>query len=316
MSAGQAEAAESPSVNLRSYLEYAGYRVAVELVRRVPLERMQSVVGRLARFYFDREGKQARHALANLRIAYPDLSEDERREIGRQSYVNFAWNMIDVLRSRRWSDAEVLRRIDVSVADEVLPVLERGRGVLFLTGHMGNFELGGRAIGAALPEKYRPLIMGRPQRNPLLYREVSQGRTASGSELIPRRDVVPIVMRALRDGRPVVVLNDQYSRRKRGVFVPLFGVRCSTSAGLAMIALRTGAPVLPSYFVRTGTDSHRCVVLPEIERPDTRDRSEWVLEATARYNLAIEGMIRAHPTQWMWGHRRFRHSPDLEGELY
>jgi KDO2-lipid IV(A) lauroyltransferase len=303
-------------MSARDTLEYTAYRLGAALVPRLPLERTQDVARRIARSYFDLEGKQARYAIANLRIAYPELSEDERREIGRESYAALAWNVIDVLRSLRWSDEEVLRRVDMRIAPQLMEVLERGRGALVLTAHLGNFELGARAAGAVFRDEYRPLFLGRPQRNALLYREVSRGRTASGAELLPRRDVIPQVVRALREGRPVILLNDQYSRRKRGVFVPLFGARCSTSLGMATLALRTGAPVLPGYFVRTGRDSHRAFLLPEIEPPETEDREEWVRIATARYNIAIEHMIRAHPTQWMWAHRRFRHSPDLPGDPY
>jgi KDO2-lipid IV(A) lauroyltransferase len=303
-------------MTLWDFLEYAGYRAGSGLLRSLSLERGQNLAGRLARFYFDRGGKQARYALANLRIAYPQLAEEERRQIARESYVSFAWNVVTLIHSHRWSDDEFRQRTDMMALETLLSVLERGRGMLFMTAHLGNFELGARAMGLAMPEKYRPLIMGRPMSNDLLYREVSRGRTASGAELIARRNVAPVVLRALRDGRPVLLLNDQYSRRARGVFVPLFGVRCSTSAGLATLALRTGAPVVPGYFLRTGRDTHRVVLLPEVKRPECEERSEWIVEMTARCNQMIERMIRAHPEQYMWGHRRFRYSPDLDHEIY
>ena len=114
----------------------------------------------------------------------------------------------------------------------------------------------------------------------------------------------------------MIVLNDQYSSRARGVFVPLFGVRCSTSIGVATLALRTGAPVVPAYVVRDGPDHHTITFLPPLEMEVSGDREGDIEAATARYNRALEEIIRRHPEQWMWAHRRFRHSPDLKGDPY
>jgi KDO2-lipid IV(A) lauroyltransferase len=100
------------------------------------------------------------------------------------------------------------------------------------------------------------------------------------------------------------------------VFVPLFGVRCSTSAGVATLALRTGAAVLPCYVLRAGPDRHRGIFAPELEVPVSGDLQQDIKVATAHYNAALEKIIRANPEQWMWGHRRFRHSPDLKSDPY
>jgi KDO2-lipid IV(A) lauroyltransferase len=125
------------------------------------------------------------------------------------------------------------------------------------------------------------------------------------------------MLRALRQGHLVGILNDHYTRRSRGgIFVPLFGVRCLTSAGLAMVALRTGAPVIPGYTVPVGEDRFLVTWEPPLEIPRTGDRKRDVEEATARFNGALESIIRRHPEQWLWGNRRFRHSPDLDYDPY
>jgi KDO2-lipid IV(A) lauroyltransferase len=152
--------------------------------------------------------------------------------------------------------------------------------------------------------------------NALLYREVLRQRTRTGAIVIDRRRGARSILRALRDGRLVAILNDQYMRRSRAVFVPLFGRRCSTSAGAATLALRTSSPVLPLHMVRTGPESHVVRFGPPVEFRPSGDRAKDITELTARTNEVLEGFIRAHPEQWMWGHRRFRHSPDLEGGLY
>jgi KDO2-lipid IV(A) lauroyltransferase len=139
---------------------------------------------------------------------------------------------------------------------------------------------------------------------------VVSGRSATGAELIDVRGGAPEMLRALRANRLVAVMIDQYARRARAVLAPLFGVRVPTSAGIATLALRSGAPVLPFHTVRVGPALHRAVFMPPLEMPDTGDRRADIETGTARCNAAIEALIRQYPEQWWWAHRRFRNSPD------
>jgi KDO2-lipid IV(A) lauroyltransferase len=310
-SGGRARSAAEPS--LRDRAEYLGYRLGGALVRRLPAGALRAVAERAASRLFARNGKRVRWTLANLRIAFPELSEPERREIGRQSYVNFGWNLIDYLRAETWTDDDYRERIVLRGLEHARAALAHGRGAILLTLHMGNFELAAHILPLHGIEF---ATVGRRMRNPLLWGRVVEGRTQRAGELIERRGAARGMLRALRQGHLVGVLNDQYSRRRRGVMVPLFGKRCSTTAGVATIALRTGAPVIPGYVTRAGSDRHVAVFEPPLEIPLTGDRSSDIEVATAHYNLALEAIIRRHPEQWMWGHRRFRHSPDLDYDPY
>jgi Kdo2-lipid IVA lauroyltransferase/acyltransferase len=300
---------------VRDHVELALYHTADALIARVPLETTQRIVAAGARKVFDAQGKNARWALANLRIAYPAWTDAERRALGRESYVNFGLNAIDYLRSAHWSDEEVLAHCPLEGLEHVEEALKKGKGALLLTLHIGAWEVGVQAIALGLAA-HRPSVVGRPMRNKRLYDRITGTRTRGGAELIDRRRAAQQILRALRGGRPVGLLLDQYSRRSRGVFVPFFGVRCSTSAGMATLAVRTGAPVVPCYVLRAGPDRHRGIFLPELEIEYTGDRKRDIEIATACYNVALEKIVRANPEQWMWGHRRFRHSPDLDGDLY
>jgi len=303
-------------MSVRDSIELGLYHLADRLIARVSLERARSTVAAAARRLFDTQYKNARWALANLRIAYPAWTEEQRRELGRESYVHFGWNLLDYIRSAHWSDEEVLEHCPLEGVEHVEKALERGRGALLLTLHMGAWEVGVQAIALGL-SAHRPAVVGRPMRNQKIYRRVVGTRARGGAEVIDRRRAATSILRALRGGRPVGILLDQYSRRARGVFVPLFGVRCSTSAGLATLALRTDAPVVPCYVLRSGPDRHRGIFLPEVEIPPrTGDRKRDIEAATACYNAALEEIIRANPEQWMWGHRRFRNSPDLSEDPY
>jgi KDO2-lipid IV(A) lauroyltransferase len=145
---------------------------------------------------------------------------------------------------------------------------------------------------------------------------MAQQRTRTGAELLEHHDVAPRILNALREGRAVAFLNDQYARRAGGILSPLFGARCYTAPGVALLALRSGAPVLPYYTVREQPDRHVGVWLPELELARTGDLRRDIVTATARTNQVLEEIIRRHPEQWLWAHRRFRRSPDLPADFY
>ncbi len=300
-------------MTLRQVIEFQLFRLSGSLLRVLPLPTAQRLGAAVARRIFDRGDERVGYALVNLRIAFPELTEEERRQIGRESYVHFAWNVIDHVRAERWSDDEVRKHIRIDGLEHLDAALEQGKGALLLVPHMGNFELG--SMGMALVDGQIAWV-ARPMRNPLIWRQVSRQRTRTGGELIQKRQAAPRILRALRRGRAVGILNDQYTRGTRGVFVPFFGVRCSTTAGVAMIALRTGAPVLPAYMWRDAPDHHTAKILPPLEIVPSGDRERDIEEATAAYNRAYEEAIRRHPEQYMWATRRYRRSPDLPPAPY
>ena len=300
-------------MTLRQTLEYRAYRIWVALMRRLSLRMAQRLAAALARRIFNRGGERVGYTLVNLRIAYPDLSEGERREIGRQSYVHFAWNLIDHARSEGWSADDVRARIRIDGTENVRAALAQGRGAVLLVPHLGNFELGAMAFPL---EGLRVAWVARPMRNPLIWRHVSGQRMRTGAELIYQRDAVPQIVRLLRDGGAVGILNDHYTRSTRVAYVPFFGVRCATTTGVATLALRTGAQVLPAFMLRDAPDHHTAKIGPPLELPREGDIKENIEAATAVFNRAYEDMIRQAPEQYMWATRRFRHSPDLPPEPY
>lgn len=297
----------------RELAEYAAFRSAMVALRALPLARAQGIAASAARRIFDLGGKRVDYVLANLRIAYPDLPDAERREIGRESYVQFAWNLIDVARGADWGPADLIERVEIVGLEHLSAALAHGRGVIGLTLHQGSFEV---AIRVAPAVGLPVTVIGRPLTNRLLRRDMHAQRTSTGAELILHRNVAPQMLRALHKGRIVAALNDQYTRRSRGVLVPFFGVRVSTSPGPAVIALRSGAPVVPAACLRIGPDRHRMVIRPALAVPETGDRRQDAEILTAHGNAALEAFIRERPEQWMWSHRRFRHSPDLPGDPY
>ncbi len=300
-------------MSLRSQMEFAGFLVARALVRVIPTRLLHALGAWIARLAFAAGGKHVGYALVNLRIAFPDLSEYRRREIGRLSYENLARNIIDVLRFDTWSEEDIRARVEITGLRHLDAARAQGKGVLVLTLHLGNFELALMALGlTGVPVS----AVARKLPNSFLYARIAAWRRRSGAELIDHKKSALKILRGLREGRAIGLLIDRYSRRDRGVFVPLFGVRCSTSAGLATLALRAGAPVIPVYILRDGPDHHQIVILPALEFRPSGDRKRDIEVLTARCNEVLEELIRRHPEQWIWAHRRFRNSPDVPESVY
>ena len=297
----------------RELAEYAAFKSAVTALRALPLPLAQKAGARIARSLFDLGGKRIDYVMTNLRVAYPDLSEDARRAIGRESYVNLAWMLIDVARGSNWTADDVRERVEVRGLEHGHAALAAGKGAIALSLHQGSFELAMRAM----PVVGIPItVIGRPLGNRLLRDEIKRQRESTGSELLAHRNILPELIRVLRKGRAVAALNDQYARRSRGTFVPFLGARASTSLGPALLAVRTGAPLVPANCIRVGPDRHVLTIRPALPTPDTGDRRKDAELLTAHGNAALEEFIRACPEQWMWSHRRFRHSPDLPGDPY
>lgn len=299
--------------HFQARLEYYYYLANVGVVRGLPETAARKLASAVAKLLFARGGRRQKAALANLALAYPDLSARDRREIARESWVQTAWAMLDAVRSRVWSEEELRRRVRFENLERMQQALARGRGVLILTLHFGSIEL----AMLTLPLAGVPLtVVGRPLPNPWIRRHMAQQRARTGAQLLEHHDVAPRILDALRQGRAVALLNDQYARRTGGILSPFFGARCFTAPGIALLALRSGAPVLPAYIVREQPDRHQVVLLPELELDRTGDLRRDIATVTARTNQALEAIIRLHPEQWLWAHRRFRRSPDLPADFY
>jgi KDO2-lipid IV(A) lauroyltransferase len=300
-------------MKLRHVLELWAYYVGSALIRSLPVSLVQRLTAATARAVFDRGGKRARYTLVNLRIAFPELSEEERYRIGRESFVHFTWNMVDLMRSEKWSEDQIRQRFSMSGVETFHDAVAQGNGVLLLTLHLGNFELG--ALAAPLWGMDVTWV-ARPIGNKLLYERVSAQRTRTGGKIIGKRGVASTILKELQEGKAVGILNDQYAKRSRGVLVPFFGARCSTTAGAAAVVLRAGASVVPAYMVRDGPDHHAANFLPPMKIQVTGNKEHDVAALTADINRAYEEMIRRHPEQYWWHTRRYRHSPDLPEDLY
>jgi KDO2-lipid IV(A) lauroyltransferase len=247
--------------------------------------------------------RRRRVALRNIeRSLGRELTPAEVRRLGRRSFQHLGMNLVEACRYFLRPTEVMLSRVHVEGVEHLRRAAADGRGILVLTAHYGNWELLAAAHGlTGLPLSF----VVRPLDDPILDDLADRFRQRTGAERIVKHRAVREVMQALRRGRMVGILLDQNATRGEGVFVPFFGVPASTSKGLALLALRTGAPVVP-IFLRREPDGRHCMdVRPPLPAPAGGDVQAY----TAAFNAAIEAAIRRAPEQWLWMHARWRTQP-------
>lgn len=242
-------------------------------------------------------------ALDNLRRSFgAERSAAEIRQLARRSFQNVGMNLVEGCCYFLRPTQVMLSRVRMEGREHLQAAAARGRGVLILTAHFGNWELLAAAHGlSGLPLS----IVTRPLDYPLLDDLAARFRRRSGAELIVKRQAVREVLTALRRQRMVGILLDQNATRAEGVFVPFFGSPASTSKGLALLALRTGAPVVP-IFLRREPDGRHCMDVGAAVPPPADGQ---IATYTSAFNRVLEATIRRTPEQWFWMHDRWRTRP-------
>lgn len=245
-----------------------------------------------------------RIAERNLRIA----GYGSRPDLIRAVYRHIARMLVAFARFPRMTRENIHEWIRYEGLEHYERAKAAGRGVLFATAHLGNWELSAFAHGL-MTEPMNVVV--RPLDNARLDRFVERRRSLSGNRIIGKKDSARALLKALRDNEAVGVLVDQNSTLNEGVFVNLFGVLACTNAAFAKLAHHSGAAVIPG-FALWSEDERRYVLLflPPVEMAGD------VAADTQRLQSAIESVIREHPDQWLWIHRRWKTRPPGEPGLY
>ena len=271
-----------------------------------PLPVARAIGRRLAVFMYNRLGFRRTIIRENLKLAFPDLPESERERIAEGAFRNVGVSLIELLWFPRLTElsAKSLVRID---QDEVLDqCIRRGKGVVLLTAHIGNWEL--IPISVHLQKGVPFYSLYKPQSNRWIDRQILSRRTRFGTGVIPMGMGIREILRALQDGGCILIAADQ-SAPKESIRIPFFGREVPVFQGPAVFCLKTGASMLATYCVRLPDDSY-ALRMKEIRTSDLSYSDEAVQELTQRHHEETERIIREYPDQWMWMHRRWKHSED------
>lgn len=262
------------------------------------------ILGRLT-FAFDR--KHRRIALQNLQRAFgQEKSEAERFAIARRVFENLFHMIFELAWSHRLPLKDLPKHFTISGEEEFHRALKKGKGVLCLTAHMGNWEL---LPVAAYLARFTGGIVYRPMDTKFLDRFFKESRSRYGGVTIPtRRGAMRAIYKELKRGLPVAMLMDQNVDWFEGVFVDFFNHRACTNTGMALLALKSGAPVVPIFLLRAPKGFYG-VFGPELPLIQTGDPTKDVELNTAQYNRVIELYARRFPDQWFWVHQRWKTRP-------
>jgi len=300
-----------PRPTFRHRIEYLAYRLAVGLLRRMPEglalrlgEALGWMAGILLRIRW-------RTVLDHLRHAFPDRDRRWRRRVARRSFRHLGREAVATFRLGRMGPGQIRERTTVEGFEALEEALDRGKGAIVVTGHFGNWEIG----GASLAVRGIPLdVVAQRQRNPLFDQDLNRTRNRLHMRVIERKKAPREVLRSLREGRCVAIVGDQNLRRG-GVFVDFFGRPASTARGAAIFALRTGAPLFLGLARREPGSSQRYrVALEEVVFVPSGDGDEDVRRLTEAHTRHLEEAVRSRPEQYFWQHRRWKTRPPEERE--
>ena len=277
----------------------AGFRVIPTPLRRA----LFIGVSRMFHLLIPRQRLIATH---NLRRAFPEKSEGEILRIVQGVYRNMGIVAAEFFDIPRLTKENIAAQVETEGLENCWKALEKGQGLLLFSAHFGNWEL--EAAAAALLIK-PAVVIYRPLDSPLLDHLVLRVRSATGNIPLAKEHAMRPMLRALKQNGILGILIDQNVDWYEGVFVDYFGRPACTTDGLALLALHTGAPVLPAYIVRLPDGRYRLVFGPEVEVIRTGDRDADVLANTQRFTKVIEQIVRRYPDQWLWVHQRWKTQP-------
>jgi KDO2-lipid IV(A) lauroyltransferase len=300
--------------DVRNLLEYVSAWLVLHSLSLLP-RRLALAVGELiARVAYCFHGRLRRVGYRNLELAMPDLGAKERKSIVKNVFLNMG-RLLGEFSQFPKLDRQTIETIVVyDGLENYKRAASRGRGVLFLTGHFGAWELCAFAHGMF---GNRLNFLVRPLDNPRIDAMITRYRTLSGNRVINKNNSVKPVLKALGKGEAVGFLADANTLPDQGVFCDFFGIPACSTTGLAVFALRTGAPVVPGFlFWDRSLGKYRLRFDPEIPLINAGDFREAVRLNTARFTKVIEDYSRRYPDQWLWIHKRWKTRPDGEPDLY
>ncbi len=253
--------------------------------------------------------KERRLAEENLKRAYGDKwSGLKIKLVARECFAMIGVNAVDVILSRKWTAKDLENMIDTEGMEHFDEAFAKGKGVIGLTGHIGNFEL--MAAWFSSVKKIPLSVIGRQLYDKRLDKLIVENRQRFGLENISSDASAKTVYSTLKDGKMLGVLLDLDSSKVSGYFAPFFGKEANTAAGPIVIGRKTGSPVVPMAMFRTPEDRYLIKVLPAFELNCTDDKETDILDGLRRCNKALENLINYDPKQWMWIHNRWKSKPN------
>ncbi|MGE0702819.1 MAG: lysophospholipid acyltransferase family protein [Vicinamibacterales bacterium] len=289
---------------MRHQLELLAVKTVLGAVRLVPAGLVEPLGALIGLVFYVLDVPHRRVAARNVAAAFPARSPRERRAIVRGAFRHFGRLLLAMLKFNTLSPEAMLSRVEFEGEEHVRHARSQGKGVLFVTGHFGFWEV--QALAHAL--RLGPMaVMARSLDNRGLNGMLEQIRTRTGNTVVYRQGAMRRVLRLLHEGASVGILIDQHILGRDAISVNFFDRPAATTPAVAALALRTGAPVVPLFALPLGGLRYKLVYEPPVE-PPSAEETDPVRELTQRCTDVLEMYVRRHPDLWLWMHRRWRDS--------
>ena len=298
--------------NIKYSLLVAAIKVLLVLIRVLPRKASMKIGAGLGALAFRFLKNERVKTISNLTIAYgAEKGETEIMVMAREVWMNLGKSGVEFAIKMGQEDPEkFFRDLEVRGNEFLQEAYKKGKGILGLISHMGCWE--GTAMGIpmlGIPAYAIGKKMGNEKLNDLLF----ESRGKKGVPTLARGSSYKTILRVLSENNLIGILIDQ-DTDVRGVFVDFYGKPAHTPIGAAMLAMDSGAPVLPMFYLKKPDDTYEFIIEKEIPLVMTGNRRQDMEENTRRFHRVIEKYIKRYPTQWVWMHNRWKTTPEMVAE--
>jgi Kdo2-lipid IVA lauroyltransferase/acyltransferase len=299
---------------VQTALEYTVTRVILGGLGLLPRPLALATGKGLGRIGYGLSDRLRTTGFRNLELAFPEMTERERVRILRGCFRNLGRLLGEFSQLPRATPESLHRIIECQGLENLQAAQARGQGVILFTGHLGAWELSSFALSAF---GYPLNFLVRRIDNPLVEQLVEKMRTRFGNRSIDKRAAMRPMFKTLRSGGTLGILVDLNTQPHEGIFVDFFGIPASTTSGVAALALRTGASVLPVFIPWDETQKRFVLHIdPPLEFTPTNDEKEGIRQLTALFTSVVESYVRRFPDQWLWIHKRWNTRPEGTENFY
>ena len=299
---------------MRQRLEYAAAWPFIKILGILPRPLARATGIGLAWAVYLLHVRLRQVGMRNLAMAFPEKSEAERARILRGEFASLGRQLAEVCHFPQYTRENVEQVVVYDGLENYEQAYARGKGVLFLTAHFGGWELS--AFTHSLHGHWMHVVV-RAMDNVYLDRLIRRYRSMHGNQVVEKDDFVRGLLAAMKAGEVVGILMDTNMTPPQGIFVDFFGIPACTASGLARIALRTDAAVVPTFTIWDAElGKYRLRFDPAVELVRTGDLEADIKANTQKFTSIIEEYVRKYPEQWLWVHRRWKTRPVGESPLY
>lgn len=295
------------------WLAVAMLRRGAQLLRFVPWRCYRVLGWAVGRLWWWADPDRRRTTVENLQRGFPQRSSLWHRRTARRCYTNSGIVLLELLSLAWLSEEELEERLWFVNPELFAECAARGRGMLLLSAHYGNWEWLACGAGLVLRRLGVPVtVLVKRQNNPVVHEWLNRHRTRWGNRVVELEHAAWAIARAVQRREAIALLADQRAGPEGALWLPFFGVEVPVHAFPAALALRFRVPIILGFPLRQPDGRYR-VLLEELPSEEVHDTAEGVRKLTMRYLQRVEAVIRAHPELWLWQHRRWKYARPAHG---